>query len=484
LEREYRVAEAHRLLRPDELLQMFGRAGRRGLDERGSVLYVEDKPRLMDARPRKLSREAMVDWPALLMVIQAAVAAGRPPLAATRTLMARLFSREPIRLGLDDFLSQRASVPAAQLARVHEQQLASGTVTEFKNSEGIWERRRGQQLFALKDTWYLDGAHWRAGLSSPKIVASLRIGTVCRFGKGRERRYGLEVPLAVFPKEVNEDRLQLSKWFIKVLREQAREAGRKPNVPKLWSLEHIESQLLPQMPQLARGGCHVALVERGNVLYTSLDYSEAQIHAFKDLSGKGLLNPIERKRSIAGTDTEPRAGQQLPQAGGRSVAEQWYALGLVDRQARPTRRGIIFSFFNHGEGLALAAGLEATQYPIEEFYYDLANLRCGHRFHSLALAGRPLAALCQEAYGLRSIPGYLRRGLPEDYGDGASEILYNLEHKARPLAHYLSEELSRGDIERARIEWRSLCAQIATAPDYAWDRWRELRQYCAERLQG
>ena len=35
---EYRVAEAHRHLRPDELLQMFGRAGRRGLDRRGYAL--------------------------------------------------------------------------------------------------------------------------------------------------------------------------------------------------------------------------------------------------------------------------------------------------------------------------------------------------------------------------------------------------------------------------------------------------------------
>ena len=38
LDREYRVAENHRHLRPDELLQMFGRAGRRGLDARGTVL--------------------------------------------------------------------------------------------------------------------------------------------------------------------------------------------------------------------------------------------------------------------------------------------------------------------------------------------------------------------------------------------------------------------------------------------------------------
>ena len=65
-------------------------------------------------------------------------------------------------------------------------------------------------------------------------------------------------------------------------------------------------------------------------------------------------------------------------------------LGLIDAQALPTRRGIVFSFFNHGEGLAVAAALEAKHYPIEELVYDLANLRAGHRFNALALAGRPL----------------------------------------------------------------------------------------------
>ena len=102
LDREYRVADAHRLLRPDELLQMFGRAGRRGMDERGSVLYVEGKPRLAEAKPLSLKRGHTVDWPSLLTVIQAAVDKGQGPLDATRE-PAHLFTRERIRLGLDDF---------------------------------------------------------------------------------------------------------------------------------------------------------------------------------------------------------------------------------------------------------------------------------------------------------------------------------------------------------------------------------------------
>lgn len=493
LDREYRVAEAHRHLRPDELLQMFGRAGRRGLDERGTVLFTGDAPRLAEAKPQPLRREGNVDWPSLLTVIQAAVETGKAPLDATRELTARLFAREPIRLGLDDFLHQRQSRHGSTTPHTDEQQLSGGTVTEFKNSGGIWERKRAPVIFKLKDTWFLDGDSWRPGLSSPKIVASLRIGTICKFGSGQDRRYGLEVPLATFPQSADENRLTLTKWLRKALREHIRATGKTPNVAKLWGLETIEKRIVPQLPQLARGGQSVGLTERNGTLYAQLDYSEGEIYALKDLTGKGLLNPTERKREISGS--VPRNNQQQATHKQqttnnkqrtththRTVAEQWFALGLIDERAHPTRRGILFSFFNHGEGLAVAAALEAPHYPIEELLYDLANLRAGHRFNALALAGRPLTAFCQEAYGLRSIPGYLRRGLPEDYGEGASEILYNIEHKSSRADAYLDDELSHGDIERARVEWRSLRLHIAHAPDYDWDRWRELKAVCQESL--
>jgi superfamily II DNA/RNA helicase len=481
LEREYRVAEAHRHLRSDELLQMFGRAGRRGLDERGTVLFTGNTPRLTEARPLRLQREGNVDWPSLLTVIQSAIEEGKGPRAATRELTKRLFAREPIELGLDDFIHHRKSKSPGVLNQSNEQKISGGIVTEFKNSEGIWERKRAPTIFKLKDTWYLDRQTWRPGLSSPKIVASLRIGTICKFDSSQGRRYGLEVPLATFPKTTEDNRLTLTKWLRKALREQVRNQGKTPNIAKLWTLEKIEHRIVPQLPQLTRGGTAVQIGERHGTLYARLDYSEGEIYALKDLSGKGLLNPRERQREISGSiPTSPN--QQQTRSTPRTVAEQWHALGLIDERAHPTRRGIIFSFFNHGEGLAIAAALEAKNYPVEEILYDLANLRAGHRFNALALAGRPLTAFCQEAYGLRSIPGYLRRGVPEDYGEGASEILYNIEHKSSRAEAYLDDELSHGDIERARIEWRSLRLHIAHAPDYEWDRWRSLKEICIKSL--
>ena len=48
----YKAGNFERHVQPDELLQMFGRAGRRGLDETGYVLMLPDIPRLGDARAR------------------------------------------------------------------------------------------------------------------------------------------------------------------------------------------------------------------------------------------------------------------------------------------------------------------------------------------------------------------------------------------------------------------------------------------------
>ena len=146
----------------------------------------------------------------------------------------------------------------------------------------------------------------------------------------------------------------------------------------------------------------------------------------------------------------------------------------------PTRRGIIFSFFHHGEGLAVAAALEDESYPIEELVFDLANLRAGPRFagddspyggrlarSASALRARGFARLSRDGRAAR-----LRRG---------RERSRARDRRARRLAaQLLTESLRQGDIERALVEWRSLLRHILWAPDYPWARWQALKQAAAK----
>lgn len=165
-------------------------------------------------------------------------------------------------------------------------------------------------------------------------------------------------------------------------------------------------------------------------------------------------------------------------------AWQWRRLGLIESDGRPTRRGIIFSFFHHGEGLAVAAALEEPSYVIEDLVFDLANLRAGPRFagDDSPWGGR-LGILCQKVTERADLPGYLAMGVPVEYGAGAAEVVRELVEQQTPVQKLLTETLRAGDIERAMIEWRSVLRHIVLAPEYDWDRWHELKAAAARHSQ-
>ena len=123
-----------------------------------------------------------------------------------------------------------------------------------------------------------------------------------------------------------------------------------------------------------------------------------------------------------------------------SPAHSWRRLGLIERDGTPTRRGIVCSFFQHGEGLAVAAALEDERYPIAELIFDLANLRAGPRFagDDSPYSGR-LAIACQRLYGHDDVEGYLQMGVPLDYGAGASEALRGIIELGLPRQKLLTE---------------------------------------------
>src|SRR5436190_8518739 len=100
----YRRDYIEQLLKPEEILQMFGRAGRRGLDEIGFVVITANELRLLDARPGHLSRSGAVDWAALLGLMSTAAQQGRDPFAEAVRAQERLFTTKPIFLGVEESL--------------------------------------------------------------------------------------------------------------------------------------------------------------------------------------------------------------------------------------------------------------------------------------------------------------------------------------------------------------------------------------------
>lgn len=83
---------------PHELLQMIGRAGRRGLDDVGYVLVSSSTPRMRRAEPLRLKRSAALPWAFFLRQLKT----GRDATELAATEAGRFFSDTRIPLGVDD----------------------------------------------------------------------------------------------------------------------------------------------------------------------------------------------------------------------------------------------------------------------------------------------------------------------------------------------------------------------------------------------
>lgn len=478
-DREYRMHNFHEEVRPDELLQMFGRAGRRGLDEIGYVLVAPDRPRLSDARPLYLQRSGRVDWPSLIGVMEGAAEQGRMPFAEAVKACERLFSTQQVPLGVEHSLTVGGR-PCGLWVDGERAHFAQPRVVEMTNSRGEWEEKPARPVRKpLGEVKIQRDGRWRDFLEFPESIQGRGEGNLCRLPHGRRRRYGREIPVAVRDPE-KAGQVQLVKGIRRKLRE------REVPTQRFLSEEEFRKKTVPLLPQLVGGGGSLfEVVERKRLLSMRLDYSSCEIQCWVDSHGVGLLDPSERKRY-------PQVCQQCDQLpicdGGierkMSPALAWRRLALVDPMGVPTRRGNIFSFFYQGEGLAIAAALEDETYAVDELVFDIANLRAGHRFEEEEAArGSRLGSICREAYPREDFPGYLEGGVPPAYGDGAAEVLREISDHMGARQTRSGEILRAGDIERAYLEWRSLLRQIAFAPDYEWDRWQELQHEARRLLQ-
>ena len=501
----YRRDEAEQLLKPDEMLQMFGRAGRRGLDETGFVLITANELRLLDAHTGHLSRSAAVDWGALLGIMATATQQGRDPFTEAVRAQERLFTTKPIFLGVEESL-RHPNVPCGLRADAERARHVRKRVREMLNSRGEWQTMPEwaarplrevvtpqSRTSAVRDV--REQGHGRseavgespsaAGsnleqqasgqdrprglvpvLSVPAALEKIGAGALCMVSESLEAKvYGRSMTVAEL---INRDRVVIAKWVRRLTNWNGRQAPLAVWEEKIAPL--VVQRLADQKTPLVR------FRTDGHRIVALVSIADLTIRVPVDQHGVALWRPIDRE--VLPYDCAEcslvETCKRLSTATGTAML--WRRLGLVDAAGAPTARGRLVSFFSQGDGLAIAAALEEESYPLDELVYDLANLDAGFRFcgDDNRWGGR-LAIVCHQRYGLQSIPGYLENGVPPKYGAGAEQVVASVHKNPLNKQGWVTDLLGAGDIDRIIIEWRSMLRQVSHAPELDWPRWRALQ---------
>jgi superfamily II DNA/RNA helicase len=477
----YRRDAIEQPLRPDEILQMFGRAGRRGLDETGFILITANEIRLLDARPCHLSRSGAVDWSALLSLMTSAAQQGRDPFTEAVRAQERLFTTKPIFLGVEESL-KHPQVPCGLKTDAERARHVRKRQREMMNSRGEWETLPAFVEKKVSDV--LVGQASRLSHPSPENAAEkLQTGATPvlrpilseptaleKIGQGLlvvlEEKDGVKTygRAQTVAEKLNDNRVIIAKWIRRLTNWNGRQAD----------LDVWNGKIAPLVKHKLAGlkTPVVRFVTQSQRIVALCSLAELPIRVPVDQHGVALWKPMERE--VLPYDCAQCAlvetCKKLPTATGTALT--WRRLALVDPAGVPTLRGRIVSFFSQGNGLAIAAALEDEKYPLDELIYDIADLDAGFRFcgDENRFAGR-LALACHEKYALQTFSGYLENGLPPKYGYGAEAVVQSVHKNPLNKNGWVTDLLGAGDIDRAIIEWRSLLRQIAHAPALDWPRW-------------
>jgi superfamily II DNA/RNA helicase len=483
----YRRDQIEHPLRPDEILQMFGRAGRRGIDEMGYVLVTANDIRLREAYPAHLSRSGMVDWGALLGLMSAAADHGQDPFTEAVRVQERLFSTKPIFLGVEESLKNPVT-PCGLKTDAERARHVRKRVREILNTRGEWELLPNPSEKPLREICVMQRIpdpvmhrlHSRNSdieveefrpalrpvLSEPAALEKTGTGILTVVSHQNDVPiYGRSITVAEI---LNDNRVLLVKWIRRLTRWTGRQAPVDVWQQKIVPL--IENKLAQMWTPVVR------LETQGHKIVALVSLADLTMRVPVDSYGVALWRPMERDvlpPDCARCSLVPVCRQLPTQTG---VAMLWRRLGLVDSAGVPTPRGRIVSFFSQGYGLAIGAGLEDESYALDELIYDLANLDAGFRFcgEENRWAGR-LPMACRQIYGVQSITGYLENGVPPKYGSGAEQIISSIHKNPASKSAWVTEFLGAGDIDRVIIEWRSMLRQISHAPTLEWPRWTALQ---------
>ncbi len=485
----YRRQYVEHTLAPDEILQMLGRAGRRGIDETGYVIVSANAIRLRDGFPVDLNRSRLIDWSALLAIMGHAVDRGANPYQAAVDVQQRLFTTKPIDLGVESALAH-PDVPCGLPTDPERARLVRKQEPQFRNSRLEWEKCPAYQEVPLADVFvpvYPEGPEAPDPAPDPEnpiplipllsdrdALATQEEGPLAPIREQNGRPIYGRVLLAAT--QAGENRMLLHKWLRRMIRWKGRYVQPKRWEEKIIPLltKHLEQRQTPL----------VKIHQEGNDWILTVHLEQRSLRTYVDRYGIALWNP--QKRQVTSPICTPcpclSVCRSLPPR--TRTALQWRRLGLIEKNGHPTRRGQIVSYFNQNDGLAIAAALETEDYSIADLIFDLADLDGGFRFcgDEDRWAGR-LASACRNTFGSTNIEGYLENGTPPNYGHGAAKIVRALQKSPHTKHQWVTDLLGPGDIDRVIIEWRSRLRQIASAPEMDWPRWNRFQELASSALE-